>query len=151
MLDSVSVAERIYNAFKNEPVNSGLWTYQHTPVPSMSIQSLSPFQHEETRSLKKCTSKDIYLCMLKNETENGFYEFSQPRKSQQSTFHHPFRFKCTMCSYVAAWNADLAKHILTHTGEKPHACAQCGKRFSRKENLKRHFIIVHNLNPSFPC
>ncbi|GBL99388.1 Zinc finger protein 26 [Araneus ventricosus] len=50
------------------------------------------------------------------------------------------RFQCSQCPYGTASNADLKKHILTHTGEKPHACNVCGRGFALKENLKRHYI-----------
>ncbi|GFU33585.1 hypothetical protein NPIL_226091 [Nephila pilipes] len=58
------------------------------------------------------------------------------------------RFQCIYCSYGTASNADLKKHHLTHTGERPHACHICGRRFSLKENLKRH-SIVHLRNHIF--
>ncbi|CAL1283849.1 unnamed protein product [Larinioides sclopetarius] len=54
------------------------------------------------------------------------------------------RFQCSQCPYGTASNADLKKHILTHTGEKPHACNVCGRGFALKENLKRHYITHLN-------
>jgi uncharacterized Zn-finger protein len=27
-----------------------------------------------------------------------------------------------------------------HTGEKPHGCSICGKRFSQSNNLKTHIV-----------
>lgn len=32
----------------------------------------------------------------------------------------------------------LAEHRRTHTGERPHACAECGKTFRTVSNLRNH-------------
>lgn len=52
-------------------------------------------------------------------------------------------FQCSWCFYSTPFKADLKKHILTHTGERPYSCHVCGRRFPRKDNLKRHIQGVH--------
>ncbi|GFS48846.1 hypothetical protein TNCV_293061, partial [Trichonephila clavipes] len=33
--------------------------------------------------------------------------------------------------------ADIRRHMLIHSGEKPHACLQCHKRFTGEGSLRR--------------
>ncbi|XP_066275170.1 histone-lysine N-methyltransferase PRDM9-like [Branchiostoma lanceolatum] len=48
------------------------------------------------------------------------------------------QFKCPHCSYSTDMSTDLKRHLLTHTGEKPHKCPTCGKGFTLKAHLQRH-------------
>lgn len=50
---------------------------------------------------------------------------------------------CQFCSKVFGAKTDLARHILIHTGVKPHKCSVCGKNFRLVHHLKKHKFIVH--------
>lgn len=54
-------------------------------------------------------------------------------------------FTCPECGKGFSHKGNLGKHLLTHTGERPHACATCGKRFRDVSNMKRHMMEVHNM------
>jgi len=49
------------------------------------------------------------------------------------------------CEVCGLQTESLNRHMLIHTGDKPHACEHCGKAFRRKEHLKVHCSRVHNV------
>ena len=52
----------------------------------------------------------------------------------------PKKFECGFSPKTFTTFANVIKHEGIHTGEKPYACEQCGKRFAEKENLKSHQV-----------
>ncbi|XP_072211298.1 zinc finger and BTB domain-containing protein 8A-like isoform X2 [Excalfactoria chinensis] len=53
------------------------------------------------------------------------------------------RFKCPFCTHTVKRRADLKRHLRCHTGERPYPCEACGKRFTRLEHLRNHFMTIH--------
>ncbi|XP_031638801.1 zinc finger protein 37-like [Contarinia nasturtii] len=55
------------------------------------------------------------------------------------------RFECYICNrdenkkkYVTTGKNAIVNHMRTHTGDKPHQCSQCQRRFNCLSNLLRH-------------
>lgn len=48
------------------------------------------------------------------------------------------KHKCDFCEYSALCKSHLMRHLLKHTGDKPHACNFCPKRFKSSQSLRIH-------------
>ncbi|XP_051249160.1 zinc finger protein 30 isoform X2 [Dicentrarchus labrax] len=48
---------------------------------------------------------------------------------------------CPICSRILPCSADIAKHLRSHTEERPFICITCEKGFKYKDTLKKHQII----------
>ncbi|KAL6097420.1 uncharacterized protein ACO6RY_12975 [Pungitius sinensis] len=55
----------------------------------------------------------------------------------------PSSLLCDHCGKEFKCRSQLAVHLQTHTGERPHLCDICGRKFGRQYQLKRHKALVH--------
>lgn len=60
------------------------------------------------------------------------------------------KFKCPYCSFSAMHQCILKRHMRSHTGERPYPCEICGKKFTRREHMKRHTLVrgSHSSTPA---
>ncbi|XP_071528444.1 uncharacterized protein [Panulirus ornatus] len=52
-------------------------------------------------------------------------------------------FLCGVCGRMFARKADQERHMLTHTGVRPHTCPHCTFACNRSSNLYRHIRSAH--------
>lgn len=72
-----------------------------------------------------------------------FYRSSNMRIHVQVVHQGIRRFVCRYCDQTFGKGDNLKNHELLHTGEKPHECTECGKRFVQKVSLRSH-MKTHN-------
>jgi hypothetical protein len=58
---------------------------------------------------------------------------------------------CKICDYGTANRSSLYRHNLTHTGVKPHACSQCGIKFTTRSNLNAHIMRTSKPTNKWEC
>ncbi|KFM58731.1 Chorion transcription factor Cf2, partial [Stegodyphus mimosarum] len=58
--------------------------------------------------------------------------------------------RCSYCSYTSPLKANVKRHLLVHTGEKPFSCNICQRRFAQKNYLQIH-ILAHTGERPYSC
>ncbi|GIX95288.1 hypothetical protein CDAR_92461 [Caerostris darwini] len=77
-------------------------------------------------------------------TAEGSYGGYSLNNSRVAKKHSEDKYPiCSVCGKLFSSKWHLSRHFLIHTGARPHQCDICKKRFRLKDHLKTH-MIVHN-------
>jgi len=128
------------------------------------VNGITPNDIKETKKGKVLRYKSG---LSKGDKTSGNYtcEFCNKQFTQYANMnahvhkkHLPKPVSCPICRKQFAYNYEMKEHSLTHMrdgeGElmgSEFECKECGKFFSRLQNLKRHKVVVHFGIKAFVC
>lgn len=85
----------------------------------------------------------------------GYCDYSSPKRyllARHLKSHSEDRpFKCSICERGFKTQASLQNHVNTHTGIKPHQCTYCFSSFTTSGELVRHVRYRHTHEKPHKC
>lgn len=78
-----------------------------------------------------------------NFVSRHFQIMSSPYDEEGGCFETAIvkKHKCPYCPFSSLRTADVKRHVMIHTGERPYKCSVCESTFKRKEHLHGHMYI----------
>ncbi|XP_026467976.1 putative zinc finger protein 833 [Ctenocephalides felis] len=88
----------------------------------------------------------------KSETTNKLKPFATKHNLNRHEIIHSGErpHECKICNKRFSRSSSLRQHSLIHTGERPHICELCNKKFNKKSNLNQH-KLVHTGEQPYEC
>lgn len=82
--------------------------------------------------------------------QNAPLDLSRNGAAWKSDVANAFKFQrclpCQACGKSFDRPSLLKRHIRIHTGERPHECPMCGKRFTASSNLYYHRMTHYKVS-----
>ena len=90
------------------------------------------------------------LCDTQNRYRSEFCVRKHVRRCHSEQFKEIYgwditikNFVCDICDKKCLTSGDLAKHIRSHTNERPYKCKHCDSAFKQNRHLKEHMMYRH--------
>ena len=110
-----------------------------SPKPVQRPQA-SPAKAQPVKLTPATSSSTLFKC-TECEYQCGTEEFLVAHLSIHKK--QGDQYVCAICQYASRNQQNLAKHIRTHTGEKPYQCQHCSYSAADKGNLNKHIKTHH--------
>ena len=75
----------------------------------------------------------------KNDAPKG----NQENHGKEPVRIGPHKYGCPFCSKIMRSAAEIKRHILVHTKEKPYQCHICDYKSTQKGHVKSHIKAAH--------
>ena len=112
---------------------------QHSEVKILTEVVFSAFQSLTAPHQQPLPDVGYLLSATPDETPLSYGRHSSKNPSEKFV-------ACNLCGkhfYGPNRKSHLTRHLVTHSGVKPHACPHCPHRTNRSENLKLHMRLKH--------